>query len=324
MFLSLLRKIFSSLELPPKPTVKAPNKTRPISEPSFILAEANVCDNWNQTDIWRSWEPPLDLVRGESYRQNNIMKFAGKPRKNGWLVPVPVTIVREPENKHDKNALRVEIEGIHVGYIAKEVAAKISPVMDKAGLRSFKVAGLIRGGNFSAPTLGVHIWLTKRLTPGPDIQCGSQFLQQYSAPWPPRNNEGKEEEKATSDLDFESLEFPPRSKSDKPGYYNGKYYTEYVELVKILKRAGYLDKAETLLLRLIEAVESESAHKNWGVAPWYYEQLAIIYRKTKKPEKESEILERFAHQKIGPGVASQKLLERLEKVRTRLNKDTGK
>ena len=52
--------------------------------------------------------------------------------------------------------------------------------------------------------------------------------------------------------------------------------TAYVEDVEELKRRGQLDEAATLLLALIEAVEAESRSDPIGVAPWYYEQLAIV------------------------------------------------
>lgn len=105
------------------------------------------------------------------------------------------------------------------------------------------------------------------------------------------------------------------SKKNKPGYYNGKHYTEYAGTIRILRREGQEDAAEKLLLKLLDAIELESASRGFGVAPWYYEQLAIIYRKQKDYLKEIEILERFAKQKHAPGVSSPKLLERLEKAR---------
>lgn len=112
------------------------------------------------------------------------------------------------------------------------------------------------------------------------------------------------------------------SKKNKPGYYNGKHYTEYVETIKILRREGQEDAAEKLLLKLLDAIELEAASEGFGVAPWYYEQLAIIYRKQKDYLKEIEILERFAKQKHAPGASTPKLLERLEKARILASKST--
>ena len=99
------------------------------------------------------------------------------------------------------------------------------------------------------------------------------------------------------------------------GLVDGKPYFEYVEEVKQLTRQGEFEKAEALLLRLIEAVEEEAKIEHWVIAPWYYEQLAIIYRKHKAYAKELAILKRFAmqnHENKHP------LLERLRKVKANL------
>lgn len=124
----------------------------------------------------------------------------------------------------------------------------------------------------------------------------------------------------TEPSSFSELDFPLRSQNEKPGYYQDKHHTDYVDLVKQLKRVGEYSKAERLLLALIDAIESESKKENWGIPPWYYEQLAIIYRKQKNLLKELEILERYYQQKkgIGPGEPHPKLLERLEKVRRKM------
>lgn len=108
-----------------------------------------------------------------------------------------------------------------------------------------------------------------------------------------------------------------RSKK-QPGYLNGRHYTTYVNDVKNLKKNGLLEKAEALLIQLVHATEEESRKEKTGVAPWYYEELAKIYRKRKDYVKEVSILERFAKQKHARGVGPQKLRERLEKARVLL------
>jgi len=100
----------------------------------------------------------------------------------------------------------------------------------------------------------------------------------------------------------------------QPGLYRGRHYTEYPEQVRSLKRTGKLEEAERLLLGLIDAVEAESRAERLGVAPWYYEQLAIVYRKQKNHVREQEILERFARQRHAPGVKPAKLLQRLRAI----------
>ncbi|MEA3327394.1 MAG: tetratricopeptide repeat protein [Chloroflexota bacterium] len=99
------------------------------------------------------------------------------------------------------------------------------------------------------------------------------------------------------------------------GYVNGRHFVTFVNDVKALKKLGNLDEAERLLLKLIVAMEKACKKNNEGVAPWYYHELAKIYRKKKEYEKEVTILKRFAHQKHARGVGPKKLLERLEKTK---------
>ncbi len=106
-----------------------------------------------------------------------------------------------------------------------------------------------------------------------------------------------------------------------PGYYNGRHFTTYVREVKELKKKGDWEKAENLLLELVAATEADNAATGMGVAPWYYEELAKIYRRRRQYDKEVKILERFAAQRHAPGVTPPKLLTRLERARQLLAKE---
>lgn len=107
-----------------------------------------------------------------------------------------------------------------------------------------------------------------------------------------------------------------------PGYYRGRHYITFVEEVKALKCTGDNDAVERLLLALVGAVEAESRAKGpkWGVAPWYYDELAVLYRKQKDYAAEVAILERFMRQPHAPGVKPPKLADRLENARMLLAK----
>jgi hypothetical protein len=108
----------------------------------------------------------------------------------------------------------------------------------------------------------------------------------------------------------------------KPGYYNGRHFTTYVSDVRKLLKDARLEDAESLLIKLVEATEAESNTEGLGVAPWYYERLAIIYRRRREAQKEVTILERFLEQKFAPGAKRSKLMERLNKARQLLTKST--
>lgn len=94
----------------------------------------------------------------------------------------------------------------------------------------------------------------------------------------------------------------------------GRHYTEWVEPVKELKRKGKLDEAERILLACVAATEREDEITKWGVAPWYYEQLAIVYRGQGRIDDEIKILQRYDKLRHGKGEGANKLSSRLEKA----------
>lgn len=98
---------------------------------------------------------------------------------------------------------------------------------------------------------------------------------------------------------------------EKLGFYKGKHYTQYVEEVESLKREKKLEEAEHLLLALIGAVEAQHYYDGNTVPPWYYKQLAIIYRSRKDYVAEIRILER--HESL-PHIKKSYMRDRLEKA----------
>lgn len=103
--------------------------------------------------------------------------------------------------------------------------------------------------------------------------------------------------------------------TEKPGYVDGVHYTEHVASINNLKRAQRNDEAIALLLRCVDATEAEDRVNRWGVAPGYYEQLVILFRKQKRFQDEVSILERFSKQRKAPGSLPPKLEVRLAKAK---------
>ena len=93
------------------------------------------------------------------------------------------------------------------------------------------------------------------------------------------------------------------------------HYTEYIDKIKNLLKNKDYKEAEKLLIQCVALTEKESIEKGWGVAPWYYERLAIIYGREKRYLDEVSILERYDKQKKAPGVKPAKLKLRLRKVK---------
>jgi hypothetical protein len=203
-------------------------------------------------------------------------------------------LVREPYNPHDPNALAVHGPTGQVGYLAREDAARYVDTFDalrKLGYEGGSCTGLLNGGDRDRPSLGVVLTLAY-----PEI-CETHF--------------GISQDADTPD---ESTEVRPTTAS---GMLRDKHYSSFVEEVKVLRRHGHDDSAEKLLLELVSAIEAEASEGRLGVAPWYYEQLAIIYRKRRDGAAEVAILERYAAAPPAAGSGREKLLQRLEKARVR-------
>ena len=110
----------------------------------------------------------------------------------------------------------------------------------------------------------------------------------------------------------------------KAGYVDGVHFTEHVERITDLKRAQRNGDAIALLLKCVAATEAEDRLDRGGVAPWYYGQLAILYRKEKRFADEVAILERYAQQRKAPGSMPPKLADRLVKARVLLSKSQSR
>jgi len=91
-----------------------------------------------------------------------------------------------------------------------------------------------------------------------------------------------------------------------------------VETVKHHKRNEDWVNAERILLLEIARQEHDAKVRGLGVAPWYYEQLAIVYSKQHAYDMELAVLERYDAQPKAPGIGPIRLRDRLEKVRRRL------
>jgi hypothetical protein len=137
------------------------------------------------TDAWMyEWEAPQNVTRGESHHQDAIERAAGNQDDRGVPRPVVATLRREPTNAYDPNAIRVEVNGELVGRITKELAVELAPRMDRAGIAMMEVPAVVCGGA-SRMHLGVHLWLTRRITPTPSVGVDAAVLLPYSVSWPP-------------------------------------------------------------------------------------------------------------------------------------------
>lgn len=66
-----------------------------------------------------------DIV-GEQAYQKNLKKIAGPKEEESKFVECYAKVSSEPFNQYDKNAVKVEINGLTVGYLSKSEAAKLA------------------------------------------------------------------------------------------------------------------------------------------------------------------------------------------------------
>jgi len=203
-------------------------------------------------------------------------------------------LVPEPENPYDSNAIAVYSAEGKLGYLSRESAldyGRLFAELIRRGYHGGACEASLTGGTVDKPSFGVVLRLA--------------------------HAESCLEELCGEDPESDAVDAISELRASGSGLVRGRHYTSYVEEVKELRRAGHEKDAQMLLRELVDATEAEDATERWGVAPWYYEQLAISYRKSGDVRGEIEILERFARQQHAGGVMPPKLLERLEKARTR-------
>jgi len=87
-------------------------------------------------------------VAGESYYQAALRSVAGEGGEDGVSHHCRARLVHEYGNPHDANAIRVEIEGLHVGYLPAHRAGQFRKQMQAMGHegRDATCAAFINGG----------------------------------------------------------------------------------------------------------------------------------------------------------------------------------
>lgn len=90
--------------------------------------------------------PPLNVV-GESHYRAKIERVVGRAAE-GHADIVDATLVAEPTNKHDPNAIAVQLGGVTCGYLSRTDAKRYGPVVEWATTRGVTpvVRGDVKGG----------------------------------------------------------------------------------------------------------------------------------------------------------------------------------
>ena len=86
-------------------------------------------------------------VAGVSHRQDEI-QFCYEGQQ--------VSLVREPKNPHDKNAIKVTAGGRHIGYIGHDEAKRLASAMDSGDRLEASIEKLL-GPDIDWPYIGVRL-----------------------------------------------------------------------------------------------------------------------------------------------------------------------
>jgi hypothetical protein len=87
-------------------------------------------------------------IVGEASYQKNLALIAGQKQPNGVEIKTKAIVFLDPFNRHDKNAVRVEINGLIVGHLSKDNALQNRAWLkiNKLGSITCLVDAVITGG----------------------------------------------------------------------------------------------------------------------------------------------------------------------------------
>ena len=100
-------------------------------------------------------------VVGESFQRDHLLALirAHKAFETGEILATAV-LEPEPTNEFDSTAVKVVVEGVQVGYIAKFDSAAVTKMIEKSGKKVYEVPARIGfDANSPSPLIGVKIAL---------------------------------------------------------------------------------------------------------------------------------------------------------------------
>ena len=68
-------------------------------------------------------------------------------------------LVREPENVHDKNSIRVDINNVTIGHLPRLISMILAPSIDKGNTWLAEVESIVVSNqNINQPGLKINVW----------------------------------------------------------------------------------------------------------------------------------------------------------------------
>ena len=81
----------------------------------------------------------------------------------------PVTLIRQPDNEYDANAILVVWQGFDLGYLKRHDAAAIAPALDEARAYQANIHKIV-GGSADYPSYGLKVAVAWDDTPLPQAK----------------------------------------------------------------------------------------------------------------------------------------------------------
>ena len=136
--------------------VERPDFIAKASESRFVVTDPNPFVTASNPSDYN-----YDVV-GESFQRDHLMALirAHKALETGEILATAV-LEPEPTNEFDPTAVKVVVEGVQVGYIAKFDSAVVTKMIEKSGKSVYEVPAKIGfDAESPAPLIGVKIALT--------------------------------------------------------------------------------------------------------------------------------------------------------------------
>ena len=154
--MGVLRQMFAGRPAP-GPAIELPEK---------LIADADACHRAG-ADVGGCTGgvgPMTEVtVAGTPMRQEALAFVANKPRQGAPDGYLPAVVMREPTNEYDKNAIRVLVDGVMVGYMFKDKARAWNPVLREVEKRGQVLTGAVRLHGGGAEPLGAAVRLRDSL-----------------------------------------------------------------------------------------------------------------------------------------------------------------
>ncbi len=210
--------------------------------------------------------------------------FRRRGLAQGGMIETNATLISEPHNPADPNAVGVHVEGARIGYLPGYFAKE-------SGIAGGEtIPGQVQlWGTVSKGELRVIGWV---------VATRSRAAWEYGPNNPPpitTKQEAVARQVSITKMVDDALEGwewdPARAQRFKDGMVGGYHYLEAIEPIKQLKREGRLEEALALCYGAIEG--AEHSREGREPAPGYTIEAAIIHRKRGERDAEIAVLQRW-------------------------------